>query len=355
MKAKWIIIVLIIASSFIGLVAYFGFYGLTVGLLWSLLVLVITNLDRVADIIASSYKVARKVDFWFEKNAVEKRLEVTIGSASKKVNQKAGIDLLPHGVDIKWDKPQKRDAFLEREKIVVCLEPSYNEERNLARATMFYVQEDLISASQRFVNTTIMKSLFFAIARKMLMLDRKLHALKCLNEEFIEPEAEKMPQIREYVSGMDNIDKKGYLTRILLREFSQLDAKLSPALTDTQARKETKAFTRLLRDLAEKEEEELVPLDFLGSVFRIGIMPIAKIGKGFDISNVVKTASYRYHQNIDTVYVVALGTKIGLAKLAITEIEKTELYVKNTDWEYNIVGRKKGIIKSYVGLLEKID
>ena len=354
MKAKWIIIVLVIASSFIGLVWYFGIYGLPVGLLWSLLLLIVTNLDRVADIIASSYKIGRGVSFWFEKNAVEKRLEVTIGSASKKVNQEAGIDLLPHGVDIKWDEPHKRDAFLKRGKIVVCLEPSYNEERNLARATMLYVQEDMISASQRFVNTTIMRSLCFAVARKMLMLDRKLHALRYLNEEFIEPEAEKVPQIREYVTGMDSMDKKGYLTRILLREFSSLDARLSPALTDPQARKETKAFTKQFGDLAEKEEEELVRLDFAGSVFRIGIMPIAKIDENFETSKFALTASHLHSNNIDKVYVIALGMKVGLAKLAVSEIEKAKLYAKTKDWEYTIVGRKKGQLESYVAEMQKV-
>lgn len=176
MKAKWITIVLIITVSFLGLVWYLGLYGLLVSLLWSLIILIITNLDRVADIIASSYKIGRRVSFWFEKNAVEKRLEVTISSASKKVNQEVGINLLPHEVDIRWDEPHKRDAFIERGKMVICLEPSNNEERNLARATLLYVEEDLIAPSQRFINTTIMKSLCFSVSRKMLMLDRKLRA-----------------------------------------------------------------------------------------------------------------------------------------------------------------------------------
>lgn len=354
MKAKWTIIILIILLSFIGAVWYFGLYGVILSILWSLLVLVVTNLDRVADIIASSYKIGRGVSFWFEKNAVEKRLEVTIGNASKKVNQEAGIDLLPHGIDIKWDEPHKRDAFIERGKMVVCFEPSYNEERNLARATMLYVNEDLIAPSQRFVNTTVMKSLCFAVARKMLMLDRKLHALKCLDKEFIEPEIEKMPQIREYVSGMDNIDKQGFLTRILLREFSLLDARFSPALTDPQARKETKAITRLLKDFVERKNEELTILDFKGSVFRIHLMPIAKLDKNFDVSNFIKAASYCYGDNIDTIYVVARGINVEIAKLVASEIEKANLYLKNRDWEYNIIGRKKGQLRSYVAELKKV-
>jgi hypothetical protein len=350
---KWIIIITVIVVSFIGLVWYFGLLGVVTSVFWSLLLLVITNLDRVADITASSYKWGRKVNFWFEKNAVEKRLEVSIGIASKKVNQETGVDLLPHGIDIKWDVPQKRDAFLERGKMVVCLEPSDNEERNLARATMLYVQEDLIAPSQRFINTTVMKSLCFAVARKMLMLDRKLHALKCLNTEFIEPEIEKIPQVRQYVSGMDNLDKQGFLTRILLREFSQLDAKLSPALTDTRSRTETKALTRMLKEFVEREQRELVPLSFKGSVFRVHLMPVAKI-KTFDIANFVKAASYSHTDNIDTIYVIARGLNVGLAKLVVSEIEKAKLYLKNTDWEYNTVGRKKGQLRTYIAEMHKV-
>jgi hypothetical protein len=176
LKSKWIIIGSVIVASFIGLVWYLGLTGILVSLLWTFLLLVITNLDKAADITASSYKWGKHVNFWFEKNAVEKRLETTIGTASRKINEEAGVGLLPHGVDIKWVAPEKRDAFLKRGKIVLCLEPSDNEERNLARATMMYVDEDLIAPAQRFVNATIMRSLCFAVARKMLMSDRRLHA-----------------------------------------------------------------------------------------------------------------------------------------------------------------------------------
>lgn len=354
MKAsKWILLLLLVILSFIVLILYFGMLGFLIGLPWSILWTVLTNLDRVADVIASSYKLGRKVSFWFEKNAVEKRLEVTIGSASKKVNEESGEDLLPHSVDIKWVEPQARDAFLKKGEIVVCLESSYNEEKNLARATMLYVEEDLIRESQRFVNTTIMKSLIFAISRKMLMLDRKLSALKCPNKEFIEPEIEKRPQIKGYVLGMDNMDKQGYLTRVLLREFSQLGAKLSPAATDTQAKKETKAFTKLFKRFVEKREEEEVELNFNGSIFRIQLMPIAKL-RGFDISNFVKAASYTHTQNIDIIYVLARGLNVEVAKLVIAEIEKTNLYLKKKDWEYKIVGTREGQPRSYRNYLAEL-
>jgi len=353
-NSKWIILVVVIASSFIGLVWYLGLYGFIMSLLWSLFLIVITNIDKAGDLIASSYKWGRTISFWFEKNAVEKRLESTIGIASKRVNEEAGVDLVPHGIDIKWVLPEKRDAFLKKGKMVVCLEPSVNEERNLARATLMYVEEDLIAPSQRFVNATIMRSLCFAVARKMLMLDKKLHALKCLNKEYIDPEIEKISQIRGYVTGMDNIDKQGFLTRILLKEFSTLDSKLSPALTDTESRSESKGFVRMLRQFVERKEDELVPLTFQGLRFRIHIMPVARLTRNFDVANYVKAASISFNQNIGTIYVVARGKNVVIAKLVISEIEKAKAYFKNKDWEYDIIGRVTGHLRCYLAELSRV-
>jgi hypothetical protein len=341
LKLKWVAILLVLAFSFAVLIFFLGVYGIPYGLLWAVLLLVITNLEVVAGITALLYKTLRKLGFWFEKNAVEKRLELMIGSASRRVNEETGVDVLPHGIDVKWDEPRKQDAFLDRGKMVVCLEPSENEDRNLARATLMFVQEDLIAPSQRFVNIPIMRSLCFAVSRKMLMMDRKIHALKCMSDEYIEPEIAKNPKIKTYLSGLESIDSQGYLSRILLREFSELDARLSPALTNSRARVETKAFSRMLRDVAAKREEEDVNLDFTGQVFRIGFLLVARarrLTRDFDISSFVRIASLKRQKGIDKVYVLARGSNVGLAKLIISEIEKAKLYLKNKEWEYTSVG-----------------
>ncbi len=351
----WLLILLIVVLSFIGLIWFFGLVGFLIGLPWALILAILSNLDLVADAIASSYKVLRRVNFAFERKAVERRLEVTIGNSAKKLNEEAGVDLLPHGIDIRWVEPEERQVFLEKNVIVTCLESSYNEEENLARATMLYVEEDLIYESQRFINTTIMKSLSFAVARKLLMLDRKLSALKCLNEEFLEPEIAKIPQIRDYVSGMDKLDKQGLLTRLLLKEFSKLHAKLSPALTDTQSRKETKSFVKFLKNFVEKTGEPPLPfLDYQGAVFRIGLLPVAKL-QSFHIDNFLKAATHHYDEDVNTVYVLAMGKNVALGKLVASEIEKKNLYLKNAEWEYKAWGsRKRKLIKHYVAELLKV-
>ena len=73
MKSRtWIMILLIVALSILGLVWYFGLAGFLIGLPWALIITILTNLDRVADVIASMYKIFRKAHFVFERKAVER-------------------------------------------------------------------------------------------------------------------------------------------------------------------------------------------------------------------------------------------------------------------------------------------
>lgn len=352
MKAKWLVLSAILLVSFVVLIWYFGIGGLIAGVFESLLIIVLTNLNRTMALLASLFKLGRNIHFWFEKNAVEKRLESTIALSSKKIN-KEGVELLPHGVDIDWVEPKDRDAFLKDNKIVVCLESSINEARNLARATFLYVAEDLIRESQRFVSGTVTKSLNFAITRKMLIMDKKLTAIKCLNEEFVEPEARENHRIREYLSAMEKMDEQGHLTRILLREFSELEAKLSPALSDPRAVKETESFTDLLKTFEERGKEEDVPLRHQGEIIRTHFLPIARSGASFDSSAYVNRASQCYEDGVDKIYALARGANVHLAKYIVEEIEKTKLYKKVKEWKFKI-RVKDGRIDSYVAVLSRV-
>lgn len=115
---KAIIAAVIIVACFAFFVWYLGTIGLLPAFISAILVIVIADPDR--NLMASVYKLLRGVNFWFEKKAVQTRLESTIGSASRKIN-KEGVLLLPHGLKIKWAKPIDRDSFLKDGKIIVCL------------------------------------------------------------------------------------------------------------------------------------------------------------------------------------------------------------------------------------------
>ncbi|MCJ7425088.1 hypothetical protein MUP01_12610 [Candidatus Bathyarchaeota archaeon] len=351
MKAKWITLTIIAALSFIGLVYFFGLGGAIAGVFESLLLFALSDIDKTTGYMASSYKLLRTVHFYFERNAVEKRLESTINLASRRVNEE-GVNLLPHRIDIKWVEPEGRDAFLKDGKLVVCLESSFNEDRNLARATILFASEDFLRESQRFIDRDILKSACFALARKMLMFDRKLGALRCLNEEFIKIETLNNPRISDYITTMEKLDAEGCLTRVLLKELSEIDAKLPSVLSSPTAEAETVTFLQMMKQLAEKKKGVDINTSFRGQIIDMSIMLVAREGV-IDPTPYISHAEKCWSNGLPRLYVMAQGNKIGIAKNAIIGIKAMGIYGVESEWCFRIPDERRSF-DSYIVALSRI-
>lgn len=346
---RWLSTITVIAIVVVVLILVLGISGVVASIVWSLLVLIVSNYDRAVQISSDLLTLFRKFWFWAEKRKVANYLQGTIGLCASKVNEERE-NLLPHGVKIKFVQPTERDVFLKEGKVVVFMESSYSEARNLARATMLYVAEDLIRNSRRFVDEAVMKSADFVTARKMLMFDRKLDALRCLNEEFIRPEMTKTPSIESYVLSMERMDTQGVFTRILLNEFSNLDGRLPPTPSNPQAEVETVEFAEMMKEFIEKEPGVDVYPDQLGQVIRAIIVPIKRRGVKADPVPYITYAGSCLNEQIFTLYVVARGANVALAQWVVQEIEKRRWYVKQKEYLYKIVN-KRGSVPAYVAVL----
>lgn len=351
-RKTWLILIAIVVLSFAVLVWYLGFGGLIAVIFESLLLIVLTNPERAMGFIATLLTHGRKIHFWFERNAVEKRLESSIGLSSKKVNEE-GIELLPHAVDVKWVQLKDRDAFLKEDKIVVCLESSLNESRNLARATMLYTSADLIRESQRFVDRKVMKSACFAVTRKMLMIDRRLAAVKCLDEEFLQPEITKSSSIKKYVETMDKLDSEGVFTRLLLNELSELGTRFGSSLSNPRAEKETVSFMDTMKKLSEKQKGVDVTPDHRGQVIDVGIILIAREGVRSP-TPYIRFAKKCWKEGLPRLYVLAQGKRIVIGISAVLGIKTNGIYRVEKESKFWIP-KKKGGFESYVAVLSRIE
>lgn len=348
---KWLTLALVLVSSFAVLVWYFGIGGLVAAIFETLLLLVLTNPEKAMGYLASLFTLGRNIHFWFERNAVEKRLESTITLSSKRVNEE-GVKLLPHGIDIKWAEPESRDAFLKENKIVVCLEPSINEARNLARATMLYTSEDLIRESQRFIDAKIMKAACFAVARKMLMMDRRLDAFKCLNDEFLEPELSNHPSIKGHIEVMEKLDDEGNFTRLFLNEFSELGEKLSGYLSEPRAERETVTFMGIMKKLAEKQKGVDINPIHRGQIINVGIMLIART-LATDPNPYINYARKNWGRGLTKIYVLAQGIHVRLAVAAVLGIKTLGIYRVEKEYRFGVPS-KKGAVPSYIAILSRV-
>jgi hypothetical protein len=351
MKAKSIILVIVVVASFIGLVYFFGLGGAIAGSFESLAIFALSNPDKASEYLGSVYKQLRGVNFWFEKKAVEKRLEGAIGLASKKVNSE-GVNLLPHGVNIRWVETKEREAFLKEDKIVVCFEPSINEARNLARATMLYTSEDLMRESQRFVDRRVIRAACIAVARKMLMIERKLDALKCLSEEFLQPEIAQHPSINEYLETMGKLDFEGNFTRVLLNELSELGTKLLSALSDPRAESETISFMQAMKRLAEKQRGIDADPDFRGRVIDYRIVLIAREGVK-NPSRYINFMKRQWDEGVPKIYVLAQGDRTITASEAVLGIRAMGLYRVEKEWKFKLTSTH-GSFNAYTAVLFRI-
>lgn len=325
---------------------YFGGLGTFAGIGWTLLLVIVQNYDKALQISAFFLAQFSRISDWSERRAVVNFLQGTINLSASRINSESE-GLLPHGVKVEIVKRTERDAFLREEQVVVCMESSRSQARNLARATLFYVAEDLVRESRRFIDRVIIHACDFALARKMLMAEQRVDALKSFNDEFLDPETKREPSIRTYVLGMDEMDSNGTLTRILLREFSELGTKLSPKLSDVEAEQESKSFTDKLIQLARKQTGIDIDTTHEGRIIGVGVMLVARATVA-DIEPHVNYARQCFSKNVPILYVLARGSvNIIQAKMTVMEIESLGLYRRLSESDFP-VPHKTGAVKCYL-------
>jgi len=325
---------------------YYGLIGTFAGLGWSLLVLVLQNYDKVLQVSSDLLAVFSSISDWSERRAVVNFLQGTINLSASKINRES-VGLLPHTLRVEIVNPIDRETFLREGQVVVCMESSRSRDRNLARAALFYVAEDLVRDSRRFIDPVVIRACDFAVTRKMLMADNRIDSLRSLNDEFLDQEARRDADLRSYVLGMDDMDTQGTLTRILLKEFADLGPRLSPKLSDIQAERESREFTDRLVLLARKQPGIDVDPTYEGDIIRVGIMPIARADVS-DIEPYVKYARKCFSNDVLILYVLARGLlNISQAKMAIREIESLRLYQKLDDSQF-MVTRKGEVMSCYI-------
>jgi len=324
------IISIAILSWYFGPLGFFGASG------WTVVTLLAQNYDRA--LLASSYFLSLFSSFSkrAERRTVVQYLQGTINLSASKINNETK-GLLPHTLKVEIVRPTDRETFLKDGQVVVCMESSRNKSRNLARATLFFVADDLVRESRRFIEQTIIRACDFALARKMLMIENRIDAVKCLNEEFLTPETKRDPSLRSYVLAMDEMDLQGTFTRILLREFSDLGAKLSPKLSDSQAELESRTFADKLTLLARKQPGVDVDPTHEGQILRVAVMPVAR-AEVDSIAPHIKYAKQCFSKKIPILYVLARGpNNIVHAKIVLADSELGNIYQKLTDWDYSVL------------------
>jgi hypothetical protein len=331
--------------------ATLGIYPGLITVAWPILLLAITNYDRLMLLSSSFFAIFRKAIFWAERNTISTSLQGTINICAGAINEETP-GLLPHRMKVNWVQPMNRDAFLKNDQVIVCLEGSENQSRNLARATILYVADDLLRESRRFVYPSLMKSTDFVVSRKILASAGNIAALNCLNEEFIQPAVQGNAELEAMIASLQRADSAGLLTRVMLRTFRDLSALVPPSAANPTAENETMNFFEIIERLGTKAKGVDVNPTLDGEIIRVAIMLVARAEAAGSTDPYVNFAFRCRQDNVAVLYVVARGqANCTLTEWVVDDVVKRDYYKRESCSKYPVVGKKGRKVDALVARL----
>ncbi len=250
----------------------------------------------------------------------------------KRVLDKDFPGIMPYGMKILWMKTTTPEAFLKDEEIVVTMRHHTNRDKNITTALLAYTPKALIPKARQYVEQELLKSIDFAFIRKLLMNQGYDTALNDFVETIAQPALQTSPRLQTYSILVDDIDARGYLTRILLSEFLGLADKLYPRPAPAEVFDEGIRFAAFLHDIVTKERMEEVPLVFEGRYMKVAIVLVARRGKldAYGLLPYIKMTEKHLRREYDAVYLCGWGhnvrgtEQLGSAFKSHIDVEKIE-------------------------------
>lgn len=265
-----------------------------------------------------------------KKNAVALQIEHELNTAQEEISSQAK-GLIPYPAKVEWiKKPSYLDT--EEKKVIIRMREHEYNPRNVAWAVVDYISEGLIPLSRIYIETPIQTAIDATMVRAIL-LERNDSALDYYLANVLSKRLGEKG-VRHYIQVINNIHKRGMMTRILLEEFKELGRKLFPII-DKDAVSETKEYVEHLNTLATRERGELGTANpFLGKNIKVAYLLIADPKKIREIGD-APYIEYAYHCMLDgaeTIYLLSRGGKNRPAmRLAEKIARNLNMKIINTD------------------------
>ncbi len=332
-------------------------YGLP-GVLLLMLHFCIKNPDKVQIWISLIERYVGLVSARRKRKNISNEIEGRINLFAKKTNNETGDSIFPYGIKMQWVEDSSKDfdteAFTKKNQVIIKMKPHENQDRNLAVATLEYVSRGLIPKGRFYVSKNIMRSIDFKMVYKILLSDRLYSAVEYFFENMLSPEITVVPEIKEHLEKMHNLDDHGLFTSILLFELMILGKKIPPDFDKIRRRAiaEVKLFILFLNNIAMRAPEEETELHFIRKEIRVSLLLIARAGRIWQTKDYLWRFKKNLEEGSERVYITAMGANIRFAKMVSSEIEKKCRAKKLFEKISNVATWRGGITKGYICLFQ---
>ncbi len=256
----------------------------------------------------------RSIKF-FHRKLVARKITKAINYERKRL-QYGGKSVLSKDLKIKWVKSGDARSILKEDKVIVFARKYEDIDKTMAHVAYQYVKKALLPMARRYVAKELMESIDLIIIKSLIR--KYSNAIIYLEEIY----GDQIEGIRDIAAKIEKIHELGYLTRILINQYSDLK-QLFPKEPTSEIRTETKDFMKLVYRLATKSPEEDIDPIFPGRHISVALVLVGRSEKletmGLEpYINFIK----RNIRRIKDFYILAAGGNIAFAKLLINKLKK---------------------------------
>jgi len=280
-----------------------------------------------------------------ERRSVSGEIQSDINTFAKDVTGKVDASILPYGIKIKWEKSDNvsYESFVSEGQVVVRMRNHRNQARNLALATVAYVQAGFLPDARPHFDQEVSNAMDTAMARKILLDRRRSDALSIFNKEML---TEQTPMAARMSKIMQDLDAKGLFNEMLLREMADLGKRLTGIAPTEDSRKEIRDFVVFCEKLTEKEPGEDVSPDFKKKLLRVSIVLIAK-SKTYAERGVMPHLNWVdkcLKEEMDSIYICATGPHIRAARELDALLQSYQSVRRIAEHSEKVLGQKGEIV-----------
>lgn len=254
-------------------------------------------------------------------------------------------DLIPEA-QVEWISRVKRESFFDdyKAKVIVRMEPSKDNNVNLAKATLLQVSKGVIPESREYIEPKMSVSIDLSLVKKILLKQNEKNAYRYFMNEIAVPELEDEEVIR-YLEKMELIDNAGLFTRLFLRELKELPVIRGLTFQNiSEIRTDVKNFFAYTEIVAKRKPHEHIPLQYEGAYIKTAIIYVA-IARRMDkegLKPYIRRALINREDGIEIIFFISFSHAIDFTRRVVDVLTKSygmDL-IENTDSDFIIDGQR---------------
>jgi hypothetical protein len=214
--------------------------------------------------------------------------------------------ILPRAVDVHWiESGHGQTVDVGEGQYVVRLDPSECQERNISLLANAIVRRTSLLGIRHVVDASLELAIDLNIAKRLVEATGNRHVYDWFIANEYQATMSASDDVRAANRSIATIDERGLFTRLLLVELDEFSKRIFGLPPKPLMRTEIRGLVDFLYRIASREYGEEVPLSFLGSYVRIGLVLVARTGKILvSVEPYVRALDREFRRHANSVYVL---------------------------------------------------